>query len=383
MSAGHARLSASAAHRWLHCAGSLGDSQPSQYTADGTFAHHIAAELLLHGGSTTDWLGNVTIIDGFTVTCDQEMIDAVMLYLDTITEDAQEGDKTWVEMPLLNALQKVDKDMGGTADFVRYRPSIKHLRVFDYKFGSGTYVEVDDNTQMKVYALGAMLETNALIHNVTITIVQPRFESAKPVRDYTFKAVDILEFVADLKIAADKTRLPNPELVAGPQCKAFCPNARTCPELERMHHAIVAADFTSVSVYDPAKLAAALVAIPLVKERIKAIEEFGYAEAIRGAVIPGFKLVDKRPTRKWINDADVKQWATMFGVDPYAPAELLSPAQLEKKLEATAPKGKKKDAGRVIEPLVQKISSGLALVPISDDRVPAKLITIDDFEIQS
>lgn len=390
MSAGHARLSASAAHRWLHCAGSLGDSQPSQYTADGTFAHHIAAELLSHGGSTTDWLGNVTIIDGFTVTCDQEMIDAVMLYLDTITEDAQDGDKTWVEMPLLNALQKVDKDMGGTADFVRYRPSTRHLRVFDYKFGSGTYVEVDDNTQMKIYALGAMLETHALIHEVTITIVQPRFEGAKPVRDYTFRAVDILEFVADLKIAADKTRLPNPELVAGPQCKAFCPNARTCPELERMHHALVAVDFDTLLakterdregqlVCDPAKLAAALVAIPLVKERIKAIEEFGYAEAIRGAVIPGFKLVDKRPTRKWINDADVKQWATMFGVDPYAPPELLSPAQLEKKLEATAPKGKKKDAGRVIEPLVQKISSGLALVPVSDDRAPAHRITAADF----
>lgn len=389
MSAGHARLSASAAHRWLHCPGSLGDSKSSEYAAAGTYAHSIAADCLTSPGlQPFGWLGQDAEIDGFDVTCDQEMVDAVQLYLAAIDEDAQPGDFVWVEMPLLNALQKIDPDMGGTADFVRYRPSTRHLRVFDFKFGSGTYVEVDDNAQMKIYALGAMVETNQLIQDVTVTIVQPRFEGAAPVRDYHFKAVDILDFIADIKKAADLTRDPSAPLVAGEHCKHFCPNAgpskqhpNGCPKLLEMQHALVAADFNSVSVYEPAKLAAALAAIPLVKARIKAIEEFAYAEAVAGRDIPGWKLVDKRPNRSWIDEDAAMTWCAENIKDNYVERKLKSPAQIEKLLAERAPKGKKKEAGKMLDPFVQKISSGTVLVPVSDERQPAKLITVDDFAV--
>ena len=65
----------------------------------------------------------------------------------------------------------------------------------------------------------------------------------------------------------------------GDVVKAFCPNAHTCPELAKLHHDLVAADFTSVVAFDPARLSSALAAIPLVKERIKAIEDEIPAEA--------------------------------------------------------------------------------------------------------
>ena len=383
MSAGHARLSASAAQRWLHCPGSLGHSEPSAYAASGTFAHSIAAICLTENRKPVEWLGNTSIVDGFTVTCDQEMVDGVQLYLDAIADMniGRTGAESWVEMPLLDALQRVDPDMGGTADYVTYFPEEKHLIVVDFKYGAGTYVEADDNEQLKIYALGAMLQCNKVIHTVEVCIVQPRFERANPVRSWTFKAVEILEYIADIKKAADLTRDPFAKPVAGPQCEHFCPNARTCPELEKKQHALTAMEFSAVTVYDPVALATALAAIPLVKERIKAIEEFAYAEATKGAVIPGWKLVDKRATRKWKSADEVKQWAAMLGIDPFEPAELMSPAQLEKKLAETAPKGKKKEAGRVLDPLVEKVSSGTALVPVSDDRAPAKTISIEDFAV--
>jgi heme-degrading monooxygenase HmoA len=135
--------------------------------------------------------------------------------------------------------------------------------------------------------------------------------------------------------------------------------------------------------YSPAKLAAALTSIPLVKERIKAIEEFAYAEATAGRDIPGFKLVDKRATRRWKSEADVIEWAEKQGSEPYAKREILSPAQLEKEIAKTAPKGKKKEAGAAIEPFTEKISSGTALVPVTDERPSAKRITVEDFNVVS
>lgn len=383
MSGQHARLSASSAHRWLRCPGSVatkGTDKPSIYAATGTFAHSIAAKCLLSGDSPHDYLLARDKVDGFSVECDLEMVEAIQVYLDFIAQDRQKGDETWVEMPLLEALQKIDPDLGGTADFVRYRPG--HLHVMDFKFGSGTFVAADDNEQLKLYALGAMLTANRPVEDVTVTIVQPRFEGAAPIRSDTFKAVDILDFIADVQDAAVLTRDENAARVAGDHCK-FCPQAKDCPKLEEKTHAVIALDFSAVTDYDPAKLSAGLAMIPLVKERIKAMEEFAYLEANAGRFGPehGWKLVDKRPVRKWIDVEEVKKWALREGVDIWTEPEILSPAQVEKKLAETAPKGKKKDAGKALDPLVTKVSSGTALVPVADNRPSVKLVTADDFAV--
>lgn len=327
-----------------------------------------------------EWFGNKTIIDGHEVECDQEMVDGIVVYLDAIRADILPGDVTWTEMPLLEALQKVDKDFGGTADHVRYRPSTFHLKVTDLKFGSGTYVDVSDNKQLKKYALGAMIASDKLIQTVEVCIVQPRHEGSEPIRSETFAAVDILDFVADLKEAAAATRLPNAPLKSGTWCK-FCPNARTCPELERHQHALVAQQFAVGAPYDPDALAKALTSIPLVKERIKAIEEFAYAEATRGSEIPGFKLVAKRANRKWADEDELRQWGIRENVNVFDAPELLSVAQLEKRVKEAAPKGKKKDAGDALKPFVVKQSSGNTLVPESDNRPPAKTVSAEDFNL--
>jgi len=187
-----------------------------------------------------------------------------------------------------------------------------------------------------------------------------------------------LDFVADLKEAAARTRQPSPPLVAGDHCK-FCPKARMCPELEKRQHALTAVEFSAVQTYDPAALASALAAIPLVKERIKAIEEFAYAEALAGRDVPGYKLVDKRPTRKWKSEDEVVAWAQKNAIDPYAPRAVVSPAQMDERVKATAPRGKKKEATEVLKPLYEFVSSGLALVPIADNRPPVKMIQATDF----
>lgn len=369
----HARLSASAAHRWLACPGSInaalsGEGKSSLAAVTGTLLHALSAERLTPGYSPRD-VGTVDTIDGHRIEVTQEHIDAVEFYVETVREDSRLGDEIFIEVPLLEPLQAIDYQLGGTADAVRFRPSTGELRVFDAKFGSGVYVDVNDNKQMKMYALGAMLKLDRPVKTVICTIVQPLFEGARPVRDYKFEAHEIMSFVADVREAAIETRKPDAKLVAGEHCK-FCPAAATCPELEKRQTALVAADFSNLPSVPLAKLAEALKFIPLVKERIKAIEEHAYAEAQKGE-IPGFKLVDKRPTRRWKDESAVGTWADANNVMPYAPLELLSPAQMEKKVG--------KGAKEKLADLIESKSSGTVLVPAEDDRPPAKRITAADF----
>jgi hypothetical protein len=361
----------------MACTGSIqaappGDKGSSLAAATGTLLHALSAERLLPGYAQRG-VGTVEVVDGYRIEVTQEHIEAVEFYVQTVQDDEQPGDRVWTEMPLLRMLQQIHPDLGGTADRVRYRPSTKELRVFDAKFGSGTYVEATDNKQMKMYALGVMLEIALPVEEVICTIVQPLYEGARPVRDDKFSAHEIMAFIADVQAAAVRTHEKNSPLVAGDHC-GFCPARRDCPELKKREVVVMAADFSNLPSVPMAKLAEALRFIPLVKERIKAIEEHAYAEAQKGE-IPGFKLVDKRATRRWKDEDELRAWAqTNLTPDPrviYAPQEVLSPAQLEKKLG--------KDSKKSLADLIESKSSGTVLVPVEDDRPPAKRITAADF----
>lgn len=372
----HARLAASSAERWLNCPGSvkLAESSPrttSFAAAEGTYAHLIAAQCLASDRPPAIFLGAKANIDDYKVECDRQMVEGVAFYLAII--DSLRLNEFWAEMSLTNALREWDADLGGTVDYVTYDPKIKLLRVVDFKYGAGVFVAADDNKQLMQYALGAMLTVGVPVETVEMVIVQPRYEGVDPVRKQIFPAWRLMEFAADLADAAQRTRLPDSPLVAGPWCAStFCPNARICPELERHQHALIKAEFTEIAPYDPQALATALAAIPLVKERIKAIESFAYAQATAGKEIPGYKLVDKRPRRQWTDEKAVIVWAKKHAIEPFEDPTLKSPAQLEK--------GLKKEEKAELAVFTASVSSGTTLVPTADSR-PAvtNMITVNDF----
>ena len=79
--------------------------------------------------------------------------------------------------------------------------------------------------------------------------------------------------------------------------------------------------------------------------------------------VPGYKLVAKRATRQWVDEAKAKDALSSMGVEPYR-QELLSPAQAEKVL--------KKSKLALPDDLVVSVSSGSTIAPESDPR-PAVL----------
>lgn len=133
--------------------------------------------------------------------------------------------------------------------------------------------------------------------------------------------------------------------------------------------------------YDPRALAETLKLLPAIEGWAKTVREFAYGEAQHGRCPPGFKLVDKRPTRKWksLEESTVEAELEKIGLaktDIYAPRELKSPAQIEKIIG----KGKKnEDKLAVIGALCQAVSSGTKLVPESEPGDPVKRSAQEDF----
>jgi hypothetical protein len=373
--AGHAKASASAAERWMNCPGSVrlqpSGRVPSRAAAEGTFAHELAAGRL--NGATLPLLGLRETVEGFTFVVDQEMVDAIETYVQAVADWNRDPWVRMVEIELTPKLKEIDPDLGGTGDFAAYRPTDKHLLVADFKYGAGTFVGEEDNRQLKIYALGALLTINRPIEKVTVMIVQPRYEGAEPVRTWTFDAFDLMDFMADLKDAAAKTRAPDAPTIAGPWCrKTFCAAAATCPAATAEAHALVKHQFNDVMQYDPQALSRALSMIPVVKEHIKQVEEFAYKQATMGAHIPGYKLVAKVARRQWAEpEIVIADWAQKLGVEPYE-AVLKSPAQLEK--------GLTKQQKEELVTMCDAVSSGTTLVPEADRRPPVgPSVTVDDF----
>lgn len=381
----HAELSASSAERWMTCPGSVALSagvpnSSSKYAAEGTAAHYIAAECQKDGGSPQRWLDKTALVEGFDIDLNEELLEAVQEFLDYILDNEKVGDVAFVEQSITPALKKLHPKLGGSSDRVMWRESERLVRSYDYKHGAGVAVDVVDNKQLKIYALGTLL-TNSQFNaeDVELCIVQPRCDHEQGrIRTYRFKAMELLEYAADLIEAAKKTEEFGADLVPSDKACKFCPalRANKCPAVEQQTHALIQSDFGIVAPesYSRDQIAEFLQMAPLVEARISAIREFAYNRAVAGEEIPGFKLVDKRATRKY-GDEDAARAAL---TDPAYLKEpkLKSPAQLEKQL------GKKKYA-TLVAPFVVKESSGFTLAPVSDPRPPAQVAQLEDFSVIS
>src|SRR5262245_61038331 len=115
-------------------------------------------------------------------------------------------------------------------------------------------------------------------------------------------------------------------------------------------------------MYDEETLAAKLKLLPTIQQWCKRLEEFAHAEATRGRVPPGFKLVPKRAIRRWKNENAAVTYLDFLGLDKddILETSLRSPAQIEKLLP--------RKERHVLETIVEAHYSGTVLAPVDDPR---------------
>lgn len=370
----HSAIGASSAYRWWQCPGSVRlcegiEDTASEYAAEGTRAHEFAEYCLTT--SITDASGPDAREH---VHWTRDIAEAVQEYLDLIWPRVTDGAELEVERRF--HLTDIDEDAFGTNDAMIYYPKKKLLEIFDYKHGAGVSVDAEDNKQLLYYALGAALaKDNLPIEQITMWIVQPRCSHPEgSVRSWTITSEDLLDWAGDLKQAVARTKDPDAPLVAGDQCR-WCPAAAICPA--NRDHAIDGArlDFTDPAELSETDLSDLLDRVSHIEAWIRSVREYAYTRAMAGDPPRGYKLVQKRPSRKWADEKGAIKYIRRRGLleEDYYERKLKSVAQIEKQLE--------KDDREALNDFVIKESSGLTLAPDSDRRSAVTPSATDDFSI--
>ncbi len=367
-------------YRWSACPGSVKLSEgivskSSVYADEGSDAHALGAHCLQSEHDAAFYLGNECDIEGRKFTPDEDMAEAVQVYLDTVRGFVASDKKAVLKVEQRFDLSEVYPGCFGTSDATIWLPKTQTLVVIDYKHGAGIPVPVIKhdvvNPQLQYYGLGALLASNYPAKRVRLVIVQPRCGDGLP-SEHEMDAVDLIDFRADLKRFAEATAQPNPPLVPGDHCR-FCPAAAMCPALTQKAQDMARLEFAPALSYDPEKLKLALDSREPLKAWLKALDEFAYAEAEAGRPPLGYKLVAKRATRKWRDEGEVIDALQKFGVKPgmyYDAPSLKSPAQLEKAIDK-----------KVLAPFITSESSGHVLAPESDKRPSVKLDAKSEFGV--
>ena len=368
----HALLSASSSHRWLACPPSAKlcaemPEQASPYAAQGTDAHELCQHKVEKalGRDSPDPTENLSYYD-------QEMEDCANEYCSFVMEQVEEA-KNHCKDPQVLIEQRLDFSQWvpegfGTGDCVIVADDV--LQIIDFKYGVGVMVEAENNPQMMCYALGALSEFGFLydIKSIKMTIFQPRRGN---VSTFEISKEDLLSWADTvLKPAAILAFNGEGEFTAGDHCQ-FCHVKTSCRKRAEYNLELAKYDFAMPVNLSELEIAAILPRIDELTAWAGDIKEYALEQALSGTNYPGYKIVEGRSVRKYVDDNAVADAATNAGFDPYEKKVLGITAM-------TQLMGKKKFE-EILGSLITKPQGKPVLVPESDKR-PEINTSYEDFK---
>lgn len=369
---GHAVLSASSSDRWLHCPPSARlcesyEDKGSDYAAEGTDAHALCEYKLRRalGMETTDPTENLTWYN-------TEMDDCATGYATYVLEQVETAKQTCTD-PTVLIEQRVDFSRWveggfGTADCIIVADGT--LEICDYKHGLGVLVSAEENPQMMCYALGALELFDDIydISEVSMTIYQPRRDN---VSTYKMAKADLLRWADEvLKPTADIAFAGDGNFLCGEWC-TFCRAKNDCRARAEANLELARYEFKLPPLLTDEDIEDILSRIDDLVSWAADIKEYALQQAISGKEWSGYKLVEGRSNRKYINDAVVAGVVENAGFDPYE-HKVLGVTAMQKLL------GKSR-FDELLSPYIEKPQGKPTLVPESDKR-PAMSTAAADFK---
>lgn len=364
----HALLSASSAHRWLHCTPSARLEQEfkdrqTEAAAEGTAAHALA-EYKLRRALHQQAKRPVSPCD--SIEMDEHTEDYAQFVQEMIVEA-----KRLCADPVVNIEQRLDfsdyvPDGFGTGDCIIVAD--RRLQIIDLKYGQGVLVEADHNPQMMLYALGALHVYDALydVDEVSMTIYQPRRAN---VSTWTI-SVDELRAWAEneLRPRAQLAYAGEGEYCPGAWCM-FCRAAVKCRARAEEKLRLAQYEFAQPPVLTDGEIAGILGKLDDLVRWATDIREYALNAALSGVHFDGWKVVEGRANRRYTDEAAAAQAIIATGHDPYE-HRLLGISAMEKLL------GRKKFS-EVLGALVERPQGKPTLVPASDKRPEMTSAKID------
>lgn len=369
----HAKLSASSAHRWLNCPPSVQlseqfPSKTSTYAEAGRLAHAIAElkarKYFLEPMSARTYNAHLKKLQADPYY-EKAMDKNTDIYLGVLKETAL----AFPEHPFVALETRVDFSdyvPGGFGTTDSLMISGDTMVIIDYKNGAGVPVEAEENPQMQLYGLGALQTYGPIfgdsIRKVILQIVQPNAGGTKSwettVEDLRHWAETTVRPAAQDAIAGDGN------FRAGDWCK-FCPakaqcsaRARQMLSLEPMVGAVPEKSLTLEDIAD--RQDKGLAVPPLLTDEevggvlrrartlaawVKDLEEYALTASLEGREISGFKAVEGRGSRDWVDPDEAFAILQSRGIDESLLYERkpVSVAGLEKSLGKAAFKEAAKD----------------------------------------
>jgi hypothetical protein len=242
-------------------------------------------------------------------------------------------------------LPGLEEDIYGTLDLGILTPD--EIHIVDFKFGVGVPVDVEENPQLMAYMLGFLnfLRTSVKEKDMYMWVFQPFLNSFRGVQ---VTKEELEYFLCQVEFAVEEAKSGYPTYVPGEKQCRWCSAGGCCParikDAETKALTLMSEYFDEpvesglnvkfLDTVDNAKLAELLATEEQVTSAYRAIREHLYGQLLMGQDVPGYKIVNGKSRRQWLDGVTPQTLETMLDIKAEALSEtkMLSPAKVEKLL---------------------------------------------------